>query len=380
MYRNNLPFQMIVTRGSVVDFLNEAGKTLDELAAKTKETFAVFDRSTNLSVKLDTFDATHYCYIAYADGRGNLKFLGDPYLELTEIESITKLPYKKATKQKIKFTNFEFLCGKEYVLKLEFRSAQIMNLQGYNTFTKTYQALGECCNSCATCNIADPNKLAVGLFEALVIDKDALFDVKLAERGAATEADIAVGATVQERLEKARAFVKTNANATNPAAPTKFLDLILEMKEHPKIAASSPINAMYQKGRSIWCLPCMVVENHVCSWAKVDDGMSTVTGEQGGGYDVRQLEYLATGWQLNPSPYKMGAELPINGIELVADPEGFYTQIVLDCNIMSAVNWHDAKNGMRIIIALKQASAGTANAALDPLITLLKPLVKNSLV
>lgn len=366
---------MIVTRGAVVDFLNEAGKTLDDLAAKTKETFAVFDRSTNLSVKLDTFDATHYCYIAYADGKGKLKFLGDPYLELTEIESITKLPYKKATKQKIKFTDFEFLCGKEYVLKLEFRSTQIMNMQGYNTFTKTYQALGECCNSCTTCNISDPNKLAVGLFEALVIDRDALFDVKLVERGA-TDADIATGTNVQERVDKAKAFVKTNANAANPAAPTKFLDLVIELKEYPKITSSSPLNALYQKGRNIWCLPSLIRENHVCNWAKVDDGMSAMTGEQGSGYDVRQLEYLSTGWQLNPSPYKMGADLPINGIELIADPDAFYTQIVLDCNIMSAVNWHDAKNGMRIIIALKQASAAAANAALDPLIALLKPLVK----
>lgn len=133
------------------------------------------------------------------------------------------------------------------------------------------------------------------------------------------------------------------------------------------------INLKYYNPRQTVIIPSLV-EGFNCN------GTVTITQEvafeEGSGYDIKQLEYKAGGWNGRPGPYKVlqATGTAQTGFEYFAEDAVKYDQYWLGYDQESVAGWIEHKNGLETCIAIPDDDTTTRDELAAVLDGLFSPL------
>lgn len=280
--------------------------------------------------------------------------------------------YTAPTPKIVDITNFSTKCETEYLIKIEFRNQNIYSQYGYNQFDKSWVELSSCCDQgdCVDCSTnGDCNALALAFVNDINLDPDKLVHADLLDYTTTP------GTPVVVPLSGYAAWVADPANAG------KCLGIRLTSIPE-NITTYCDINLKYYNPRGTNIL-VFALDGFYCN--SVVDTFQELTYEEGNGYDVRQLEYFAGGWNGRPngSPYRVSALNGVaqSGFEYFADNTVKYSLLSVTNDLQSQSNFLFYKNNLQTNVAIPCGDATTRNgliAILDKAFAQFAPNAGNS--
>lgn len=357
MARNNDVFQVLVAKGNQA-VLAAAKKITEILPGQV----GVFDADTNLSVS--TLANTKNFYVAVGLDKNGDSITDDiakssgNFIQKQNIGGYTYQAYTAPQPMKVLLKDYTADCETEYGIKLELRNQKIYRSQGYNQFTKTYSIVTSCCNGCEpTCPSGDANEITkqlkfninideLGLVTAIAVARQ---DLTTATHG--VSADLSTGDEVSDAdLEAIMAF---NATQTDPANFV-YTDLVIETVSQA-LASFGSLNLQYFYPRQTAVIASKI-EGFKCN-GEVET-IQDMVFEEGSGYDVKQLEFVAKGW--TESPYRLSALTgTAKDTEYNTDLSSKYNTFVLTYQEESRAAWLQYKHDLSTIIEIPTTSTTT---------------------
>ena len=403
MSRNNDVFNVLVAETT----LTTAGKSVSELAPKQ---IGVFNADTNLSLASNsTAPKGFYLAVGVAD-KSNPAILGDIVTSAGQLIQKENVKFYQAQKYSaglpeiVEITNFIAKSDSEYAIKFEFRNQRIYNQQGYNQFSKTYVVK----TSCGTTSEGDPVELVTKFLEALNNDGTGMFKAEAIAGGtlltvttAPTVAgditvsigDVDIAVTVAATDTAAEAATKiaaginaattTDAKAVASGATVQISNIVIgteaTVDEGTTLAVvtvtggnavidlatiaegvtpgirvtTNPlavnefcnINILYLKPRETVMIVSLT-SGFDCGG--IVEVIQDVVYEQGSGYDVRQREYKAGGWNGKPGPYRVSElnGVASNGFRYFSDTDTKYNRVNLTYDQFSIGGWQEFLNNL----------------------------------
>jgi|266.fasta.fasta_contig_31_4582252_length_1611_multi_3_in_0_out_0_2 hypothetical protein len=369
MARNNDVFQVLVTKSN--QSVLGAG---NKVTALSPGQIGVFDANTNLSVS--SLASVRDFYLAVGlDLNGDsatdevMKSAGE-FIQKRNIKAYSFRPHSPGRPMKIVLKDYTADCETEYGVKLELRNQEIYRTQGYNQFTKTYSIKTSCCSGCTpTCPSGDANEITKLLKININNDPSGLITSYAVARQALTAAthgvaaDLADGATVSDA--DLLAIMAFNAAQTD-VADYVYTDLVIETVTQ-KLNAFCNVNLKYFYPRETVVIAAPI-EGFKCNGTI--EVLQEVAFVEGSGYDLKQIEFKAKGW--NESPYRLST---LNGVadEKVyqVDSTGIYDVFHLTYDEESQAAWLQYTHNLATTIAIPEADSTT----LTGLVTILDTAV-----
>lgn len=366
MSRNNDVFQVLVTSGDA-DIL-AAGNTLEDLAVGQ---IGFFNYDTNLSIDDLTVDGINdkKFYIAVGvdeDGDtvlDNVVKSAGTHIQKRNVVSLAGRCYTPAQPKIVDFKNFEAACDEDYGLKFEIRNQQAYRVNGFNQVVKSFVVTTGACDDCETCPTGNCIELAESLVTEVNLDEDALIEASLIAQSAitivthGTSADYADG----EAVSDADVAVLKVFNETADAADVVCLGIRFTVQAGT-FASFCNINLNYFYPRSTDIVPVAI------GGFEGGNGAFTVTQdivyEEGSGYDVRQMEYDAGGFNGKPGIYRVSTLNGVarEGFSYLASNTEKYDLIQLAYDQASIAGWQEHRNNLRTVIAIPTGDTTTRNA------------------
>ena len=403
MSRNNDVFSVLVAETT----LKTAGKSVSELAPKQ---IGVFNADTNLSLASNsTVPKGFYLAVGVAD-KSNPAILGDVVTSAGQLIQKENVKFYQAQKYSaglpeiVEISDFTAKPDSEYAIKFEFRNQRIYNQQGYNQFSKTYVVK----TSCGTTSEGDPVELVTKFLEALNNDGTGMFKAEAISGGtlltvttAPTVAgditvsigDVDIAVTVAATDTAAEAATKiaaainaattTDAKAVASGATVQISNIVIgtaaTVDEGTTLAVvtatggnavidlatiaegvtpgirvtTNPlavnefcnINTLYLKPRETVMIVSLT-SGFDCGG--IVEVIQDVVYEQGSGYDVRQREYKAGGWNGKPGPYRVSElnGVASNGFRYFSDADTKYNRVNLTYDQFSIGGWQEYLNNL----------------------------------
>jgi len=282
MKKNNV-FTILVAKGN--HEIVAKNKKIDDLAVGQ---LGIFNADTHSAV--DDMTSVKEFYVAVNTGKG-IKTSVNTIL----IKNITDYNIVKCSDEQphiIEVSDLKAYCNKQYGLKIEFRNTQIYNHYQHNSFTANYVVDTPCCKGCAgECDIVDCNELVKRLINAINNDNRGLVKAE------------AINPTTNAVITNIDNFIATNSAVNTDDDPTNDVCLKIRLTSIPlAVHQFCSINAKYYKPR----LTKMVVsftEGFDCN-GTIKEIQAGAVGS-GSGYDVKQREYEALGWQNSSGAYRI---------------------------------------------------------------------------
>ena len=330
MSTNNKVFQVLVTKGNKALVAKDAA-----LDAITDGQLGIFDAKTNLAIDHTAAGVKDFYLAVGVDSDGDgvvdaVNFSAGQAIQKENIRDYTYKPHTAARPMVAEITNFTAKPDTDYAIKFEFRNMKVYMRQGYNAFAKTYAVR----TSCSDGTTGDPVELVTKFLEAFNMDNTGMFKAEAIAGGAVI--DLAtIGADVVPGIRI----------TTNPIAINQFCS----------------INTTYYNPRQTVVIASLV-EGFNCN------GKVTVTqtavDEEGHGYDIKQKEYHAAGWNGKPGVYRastaLGLAMP--GFKYFADETKKYDQFNLVYDFFSTAGWKEYLNNLMTVVAIPESDTTTRNA------------------
>ena len=366
MSTNNKVFQVLVTKGNAA--LPSRSATLDSLAVGQ---LGIFDAKTNLAIDGTTNPVRDFYLAVGVDKDGDtvmdgVNFSAGQLIQKENIRDFTYKPHSAARPMVFEITDYKVNCDTEYAVKLEFRNMQVYMRQGYNAYAKTFSVKTACCEECVDCPSGSPADLTTKLLQAFNSDAAGMFKAEAIEepRGAVI-ADLA--AYIADPLNADALDTLGIRITTVPLAIQQFCS----------------INTMYYNPRQTVVIPSLI-EGFNCT------GKVTITqtalDEEGNGYDIKQKEYHAGGWNGKPGVYRastaLGLAMP--GFNYLAVEGSKYDQFSLVYDQFSTAGWGEYLNNLMTLVAIPAADTVTRNSfatVMDAILgttTLFEPLADDA--
>lgn len=358
MARDNDVFQVLVTKGDKA--VLAAGLTADSL---TDGQIGVFDANTNESV--DATKAPKEFYIAVGVGAvpggtspASLNVSAGQKIQMKGIGAYTFRPHTPASAQVIEITNLKPKCDTDYALKVEFNNEQIYRQQGFNQYSHIYNVRTGCCVDCGdACERVDANQLVKAFVNKIN------FDTKGMLKAAALNP---VGKAVITDMD---AFIATNKEVNEDADDTNDVVMIIQLTVKNDMAKSptDTINGNYYKRRGTGMIVSFA-EGFKCFGTITET--AALAYEEGSGYDVRQREYIAGGYNNRPGTYRISETNPgltPGGFAYFADVATNYDRVALEYQDESTGGWLDYKNDLATEIAIPATDTTTRNGLMTVL-------------
>lgn len=436
MSRNRDVFQVLATTGNQA--LAVEGTALEALLPGQ---IGIFSYSDNLAIDgAPIGDATNF-YIAVGKGTGGvttdiLKSSGE-FIPRQGIVGYSARCYTPEQPKVIELTNIKAKCDTEYGIKFELRNQQAYRTNGYNAVTKSFVVKSDCCDDCAEgCNTgnvfnlvadlvaevnADTEKLilaqAIGSTGSLTVTAAATTNgnVTVTVAGVAKNVAVLAGDTaviVAGKIAAALPAATANGNVvgisgtpgtvvfaaggtgvtatTTPVTKAVVTDIPAFEAANPAATLGirftaaagtvynySNINLAYFDPRATDLIPSLIM-GFDCSGTLTTT--QEIVYEEGAGYDLRQLEYFAGGWNGKPGPYRASTLMGLEraGFEYHVNPEGKYVTFYINYNNQSIGGWQHYTNHGATIVAIPSDAATTLtqfSAAMDLIVAgNLKPL------
>ena len=367
MARNNDVFQVLVTKGNQA--VLGAGSKVTNLQPGQ---IGVFNFDTNLSI--DGSVPTKNFYLAVGldrDGDGvtdDVAKSRGSHIQGKNIAFYSFRPHTPGKPMKVVLKDYVADCETEYGIKLELRNQEIYRSQGYNQFTKTYSIKTSCCDGCEqTCPSGDANEITKLLFINISNDPTGLVKANILPRGSVAAAGVTPDANGYLTLAQVDTIMAYNATQTDPA---NYVLTNLEIETvTQKINNFCQVNLKYFYPRETVAIVTKI-EGFKCNGAV--EVTQQAAFEEGSGYDIKQLEYEALGWDV--SPYRLST---LNG---VADERSYntvttekYDQIALTYDQFSIGAWLEYLNNEATLIAVPESNSVTRDSLIAVLDQIVQP-------
>ena len=367
-------------------FLPEsAAEAVDTLpSALANGEWGVFDYDTGKAINPDiaTNGLPNNFYIMYV-GDGTLGTAGEIYtstgthIQQRNVRYYTQNDDATAVGQAITLDNIVVESGADatnydYGVKLDFRgNTEVYQRFGMNQATKFAVANTRCVGSSGASEVA-AMEVAIQIFEAFMYDSDQFMSLSLDWTGTYATAPKPIlyvaGAT------STQAAVQTDLNELRAAGDSAAADtpvLVITMTDFSAMYYFCNVNPKYFKLRQIAAIPSLSGAN--CKWADFEQTVAMVY-EEGTGYDIQELEYLAGGFTGKPGPYRQSRlhGLPFSDYEYIAIKTTKYTVNVLSYDQFSVAGWQEHLNNQSsyfILVATPAATAGFPSPVLDAIAT-----------
>ena len=366
MSTNNKVFQVLVTKGNAA--LPSRSATLDSLAVGQ---LGIFDAKTNLAIDGTTNPVRDFYLAVGVDKDGDtvmdgVNFSAGQLIQKENIRDFTYKPHSAARPMIFEITDYKVNCDTEYAVKLEFRNMQVYMRQGYNAYAKTFSVKTACCEECVDCPSGSPADLTTKLLQAFNSDAAGMFKAEaIEEPGGSVITDLAD--YIADPLNADALDTLGIRITTVPLAIQQFCS----------------INTMYYNPRQTVVIPSLI-EGFNCT------GKVTITqtalDEEGDGYDIKQKEYHAGGWNGKPGIYRastaLGLAMP--GFNYLANESAKYDQFSLVYDQFSTAGWGEYLNNLMTLVAIPAADTVTRNSfatVMDAILgttTLFEPLADDA--
>ena len=356
---NNDVFSVLVPNGNQA--LLAPGQPLSALAVGQ---VGFFDANTNLAVQTPTRE--FFIAVGRSATGGTtvdtIETSAGQKIQKENIRAISFRPHTASQPNIVKIADYKADCDTDYTIRVEIRDQEIYRRQGYNQFTIPFSIRTSCCEECATCPSGDSNEITMKLIAEIAAQTDGKMTGVALARQAVTAATHGVAADVAAggELTTADLTAMIAFNATQTTEATKvFSDLQLTSTELA-IKEFCNINIGYYKPRQIKLIVSLV-DGFGCA------GTVTTTqefvAEEGAGYDIKQKEYHAGGWNGNPGPYRVNVStgLPRN-ITYRAETNTKYDQFALTYDQFSVAGWGEHLNNLATVIAIPEADTTTRDS------------------
>jgi len=320
MSRNTDVFQVLVP---TVATPAATGTTLDALATGA---IGAFSYATNVALN-PAATPTEDFYLAVkvlnVDGVADIVKSSGTHVQIKNKVSYTFQPYvapvEMVTNNKLKVIKTDSEIG----VRIEMRNQEAYRINGYNQVVKTFivptSPSGDCVTSCEDENCADTLTALVDLINS---DEDGVFT---ATQVAPTDCD---GTTLDGEL-----IITVNSKAFG-----SFCDINL--------------NYFSPRQTEIIVTPIEGFEPTTITTAMVY--------EEGSGYDVKQLEYEAGGWNGKPGPYRTFNDgLAQTGFKYYADSAKNYAVFNASYDQNSISGWRSDDHFLRTIVAAETGAVAT---------------------
>ena len=429
MSTNNKVFQVLVTKGNKA--LAAAGTKVDALQDGQ---LGIFDANTNLAV--DTSAPVKDFYIAIGvdtNGDGtidNINTSAGQNIQKKYITAYTSKAYTAPKPMVIDIKGLKASPDTEYGVKLEFRNMQVYMRQGYNAFAKTFLVKTPDKETVTTLElvsklVAEFNADISGIFTASAVIGSASLKVATAPTSAGNltvkigNVDITVAVlstdTAAQTATKIAAAINASTDTTASAVATTdtvaITDIPLDSTVSVGVASTSAVvnatvanvgiavedvpegidvgvrittnplaiknfadvNTMYYNPRQTVIVPSLV-EGFVgvANVAIVQEAVA----EEGNGYDIKQKEYHAGGWNGRPGIYRastaLGLAMP--GFKYFAVEGANYAQYELVYDFFSTSGWGEYLSNLSTLVAIPTGDTTTKTAFEDAMEAILADL------
>ena len=347
MSRNNDVFQILV--GKTQDTILAAGNYPKDLLPGQ---VGIFDAKTNVSLDETATPTEFYIGVGIdSDGDGvtdNIAKSAGQYIQTAGVVDLSVRSYNQAVPAIIEIAGYEAVCNTDYALRVEYRNEEIYKRQGTVGFTKTYAFTIE--SNCPDC-VCDNNEITIALVNAVNADVENGYGIAYAitkdalNNGVLTDLSksYAVGDVIS--LEDVAVVAAYNeANDTTFETAVRIQSLPLTKKDFSSIK----MEYYYLRSTAI-----------IASKAVGFGAETTVTtiqvpvNEGGSGYDVKQKEYIAGGWNGNPGAYRQSAVTGLaKEILYQADFATQYCIFSLTYDQKSLSGWGEYENNLATIICI----------------------------
>lgn len=337
----------------------------------------VFDANTNEAIDGSTLVKDYYLALGKdsdSDGIMDAVHLSaGQMIQARHVRQYTYRPHTAPQPMIIEISDYIGKCDTAYGIKLEFRNQVIYRRQGFNQFAKTYNIQTSCCGSCGCCPDGECNEVTKMFLEAINADGDDLVIAEAFAKAAisaathGTSADYAEGDAVP--IEDVDALMTFNSEQEDSS--TKVCTGLRLTTKPLSVKNYCSINLGYFYPRGTVIVPSLI-DGFDCE-GKIET-VQDVAFEEGSGYDIRQKEYHAGGWNGRPGPYVVsgGHGLPYEGIDIYANSNVKYNQISLTYDVFTVGGWQEFLNNHNTIIALP--ATADFDAMRDGILTILDKL------
>lgn len=348
--RNNVT-QVLVLDGTTTTFTKDQGLSV----LKTGQ-LGFFDYEKNQTVDATNADELKDFYLAVGLGTTgqtakSIRRSAGQKIKKSLITSYEEKAPVTATPMVVEITKFDASPNTDYAIRLDFVNEEILRTQGYNQFSKTYGVRTPCENSCKDCLSGDCNELVKLLVESINNDKDNLVKAEAFEIVTTTTGSGSSETTITTKniISDIQDFIDTNKTVNTDKESTNDVCLNIRLTTKPlSLENYASINLKYYHPRQT-TITCSLTQGFDCN------GKVTVTQdgsyEQGHGYDIRQLEYNAGGWNGEPGPYRVLQQTGTakQNIVYTADLTKKYTQFALSYDLATSGYSEDFINQTTII-------------------------------
>ncbi len=326
MSTNNKVFQVLVAP-AIIATLAAKDSTLDALQVGQ---LGVFDSGTNLAID-ETSVIPKGIYLAVKNSADQIDFSAGQEIQVSQIRSMTYKAYQAYVPFKAEIAgNFakNLKVNTDYVLRLEVKSTEILQRQGTVQFTIPFVV--------SVGAVVDVSKFLKDFKTQISASNSDLFSIKIVDASNA-ELDL--------------------SSYSGDGTGVKFAIT----GSRPLTASINDINTRFQNIRQA-TVGAAFTEGYLESGATF-----TVTQagspEEGSGYNVKQREYQAGGWNGRPGIYRQGivTGLALPGFEYRAKENGKYNSLQLHYANHSNAGWGDYWNDIQTFVEID--SEGTNAAA-----------------
>lgn len=362
MSRNNHVFQVLVTKGNQAPLA--AGSTVADLAPGQ---IGVFDFRSNLSI--DDSSSARDFYLAVGldlDGDGvtdDIAKSRGSHIQGRNVAYYTFRPHTPGQPMKVVLKDYLAECDTEYGIKLEMRNKEIYQTQGYNQFTKTYSMVTSCCNGCTpTCPSGDANEITKQLKANINNDENGLVKAEAIARQEISgvtgiTGTIAVGEVVSDA--DLDALMAANVLSAGTDIGTMLYTDLEVTSVTQRINAFCNVNVKYFYPRETF----IIMSKSSGAYAGFDctgtiETTQQATFEEGSGYDLKQQEYMAKGYE--------GSRYRTSELVGVADQQNFnavvgtkYDTFVLAYDQFSRNAWLEYLNAEATYVGIPAADTTT---------------------
>lgn len=345
-------------------------------AALTNGDWGVFDYDTGLSVTATTAAAIPgRFYIAYK-GDGTLGVAGELYttsgshIQLKNVSNLTINNDNVATDQTLTVSAMEAQSGAsatnyDYGIKFDFRgNTDVYQRFGANQASKFAMANTKCVGTGTASDDADAEVVAQWA-ESLANDVDQFIGFSVAGTGITNTPVVYTASgtmgTSGSWADSVGAITEAVALAQIRLYATTSTDLatVFTINSFSSMYSFCNVNPKYFKMRGIRAIPSLL--GGTCAWGTFAETVSIIY-EEGRGYDVQELEYLAGGFTGDPGVYRQSRlnGLPFTRSSFLAVSATFYTVCALEYAQFSIGGWQEYLNNQSTYIILPDTVTNTA--------------------
>jgi hypothetical protein len=339
MSRNSDVFQVLVPTSVTI------APTATTLAALAVGQIGAFSYDTNLALNpaaLATEDFYFAVKVLNLDGVADVRKSTGHSIQVKNNVSFTNKIYTAPVNMVTNNTFEVIVCGDEIGVKIEVRNQEAYRLNGFNQVVKTYLVpTSDCVNCDAGCFDKDCAAVLTALVALINADPDSLV----------TASQVAPTATDP---------VDACQTGTDGYVAGKLI-----LTVDPAILKDwCNINLGY-----FYPHQTQIIVTPLGGFADTTEATAMVFSD-GQGYDIKQLEYEAGGWNGNPGPYRVS---PLVGTAL-GDFQ-FFAQVGTNYDVVQVQHDHTSISGwrkddsfQRTIIAAPNGAVGTAVSAFVALV------------